>query len=271
MSYVSADELSFSYGGENVIDDVSFTVGDGETWAVIGRNGAGKSTLIKCLCGLLSPSRGAVSIDGTGIAEMPPKELAKKIAYVPQGTNRPAPPFTVREYVEMALFPYNTGFTWRLPRGRGKRVDEALALTGALPLADRAMNTLSGGEFQTALIAGAVAQSTPFLLLDEPTTYLDPYHKENIRQAIERVHNERGTAVITVTHDVNFALSTHKNILAVIDGKIFFNGMVKSFCVDAVDNLEKIFSIKFHKVSTSGDDLGDACFYEATKVSSLSA
>ena len=247
MSCVNAETLSFSYGGKSVLDAVAFTVNTGETWAVVGRNGAGKSTLIKCICGLLPPVKGTVSIDGIDIAKTPPKELAKKIAYVPQGTNRPMPPFTVREYVGMALFPYSTGFMGRLSDNNKRSIDDALSLTDTGHLADRAMNTLSGGEFQTALIAGAVAQSTPFLLLDEPTTHLDPFHKENIRQVINRVHKERGTAVITVTHDVNFALSTHQNILAIVDGKIFFNGSRDEFCIDAVDNLERIFSVKFFK------------------------
>jgi len=261
MPCVSAEKLRFSYGGKSVIDDITFTVGTGETWAVVGRNGVGKSTLIKCLCGLLSPVQGRVSIDGIDISKIPPKELAKKIAYVPQGTTRPAPPFTVREYVGMALFPYGTGFMGRLSTDSQKRVDDALTLTDTYHLSDRAMNTLSGGEFQTALIAGAVAQSTPFLLLDEPTTHLDPFHKENIRQAIERIHKERGTAVVTVTHDVNFALSTHKNILAIIDGKVFFNGTKNEFCIDAVNNLEKIFSIRFNTVDIPGDTGKKNYFY----------
>jgi iron complex transport system ATP-binding protein len=261
MPCINAEKLCFSYSGKSVIEDIAFAVNIGETWAIIGRNGVGKSTLIKCLCGLLSSIQGTVSIDGVNIAKMSPKELAKKIAYVPQGTNRPTPPFTVREYVGMALFPYNTGFMGRLSNDNKKSIDDALSLTDADHIADRLMNTLSGGEFQTALIAGAVAQSTPFLLLDEPTTHLDPFHKENIRQVIERIHKERGTAVITVTHDVNFALSTHNNILAIINGKVFFNGTRDEFCIDAVDNLEKIFSIRFRKFD--GDK--SAYFYETTK------
>jgi iron complex transport system ATP-binding protein len=245
MSCINAENLCFSYSGKSIIEEIAFAVNTGETWAIVGRNGVGKSTLIKCLCGLLSPVRGNVLIDGINIAETPPKELAKKIAYVPQGINRPMPPFTVREYAGMALFPYSTGFTGRLSDDNKKRIDDALSLTDADRLAGRYMNTLSGGEFQTALIAGAVAQSAPFLLLDEPTTHLDPFHKKNIRQVIERIHKERGTAVITVTHDVNFALSTHKNILAIVDGKTFFNGSRDEFCINAVDNLEKIFSIRF--------------------------
>jgi len=246
MSCVSAEKLCFSYGGKSVIEDIAFAVGAGETWAVVGRNGAGKSTLIKCLCGLLSPIKGKVSIDGIDIAKMPPKELAKKIAYVPQGANRPVPPFTVREYAEMALYSYSTGFTGRQSDDNKKNVDDALSLADAGHLADRFMNTLSGGEFQTALIAGAAAQSAPFLLLDEPATHLDPYHKENIRRMIKRVNLERGTAVVTVTHDINFALSAHQNILAIINGKTFFKGSRDEFCIDAVNNLEKIFSIKFN-------------------------
>jgi len=263
MPCISAEKLYFSYGGKSVIEDIAFTVGGGETWAVVGRNGVGKSTLIKCLCGLLSPGQGNVSIDGIGITKMPPRDLAKKIAYVPQGANRPAPPFTVREYVGMALFPYSVGFMGRLSNEKQKCVDDALALTDTKRLAGRVMDTLSGGEFQIALIAGAVAQSTPFLLLDEPTAHLDPYHRENIRQTIERVHKERGTAVVTVTHDINFALSTHKNILAMVDGKVFFNGTKDVFCVNAVNNLEKIFSIKFSAVDVQGDGTQTAYFCDS--------
>lgn len=254
MPCVSAEKIFFSYSGKSVIEDVTFTVGTGETWAVVGRNGVGKSTLIKCLCGLLSPGQGNVSVDGVDIARIPPKELAKKIAYVPQGTNRPMPPFTVREYVGMALFPYNIGFMGRLPKEKENSINDALALTDIEHLSARMMNTLSGGEFQTALIAGAVAQSTPFLLLDEPTTHLDPYHKENIRQVMERVHRERGTAVVTVTHDVNFALSIHNNVLAIVNGKVFFNGTKDVFCADAVNNLQEIFSVKFGTVNVDGVD-----------------
>jgi iron complex transport system ATP-binding protein len=261
MPCVSVEKLCFSYGGKNVIEDVTFAVNAGETWAVVGRNGVGKSTLVKCLCGLLSPARGNISVDGIDIAKMPPKELAKKIAYVPQGTNRPMPPFTVGEYVGMALFPYDTGFMGRLPREKENTVNEAVALTGMERLSGRMMNTLSGGEFQTALIAGAVAQSAPFLLLDEPTAHLDPFHRENVRQVIERVHKERGTAVVTVTHDINFALSTHENILALIDGKVFFNGTKDAFCTDAVNNLENIFSIRFVECGYCNEKMGINRFF----------
>jgi iron complex transport system ATP-binding protein len=126
-----------------------------------------------------------------------------------------------------------------------KCVDEALALTDTGTLAGRMMGALSGGELQAALIAGAVAQETPFLLLDEPTAHLDPYHQENVRLMIERVHTQRGTAVITVTHDVNLALSAHENIMALVDGRIFYYGGRGGFSADAVGNLAKVFSIEF--------------------------
>jgi len=244
MPKLEAKNLSFSYGGKAVMDNIAFAADSGSAWAVIGRNGAGKSTLLKCLCGLLRQCNGSVLIDGIPIDKLPPRETARSIAFVPQGNGRPAPPFTVREYVMMARYPYGNFLS--PPSSKDKsRADEALALTGTAKFAGRMMNTLSGGEFQTALLAGAVAQDTPILLLDEPTTFLDPYHQENIRSLIEQIHTQLGTIVITVTHDVNLALSTHNNILALVDGRSFFCGAKDEFCANAANNLSKIFLVDF--------------------------
>jgi len=251
MAGLEAKNLSFSYNDRNVVSGISFAAGTGETWAVIGRNGAGKSTLLKCLCGLLRRHQGSILISGVHIAKLTPREIALQIAYVPQGTNRRPPPFTVREYVQMARYPYS-GMGEVSTRKDRDAVGEALALTDTERLAGRMMTTLSGGEFQAALIAGAAAQETPFLLLDEPTTHLDPCHQENIRRVIERLHRQRGTTVITVTHDINFALSTHNNVLALVDGGVFFSGTKHLFCADAADNLFKIFAVDFCAVERAG-------------------
>ncbi|MCL2181905.1 MAG: ABC transporter ATP-binding protein [Chitinispirillia bacterium] len=244
MTRLEAKNISFSYNGKPVIADINFTANQGEAWAIIGRNGAGKSTLLKCLCGLLRCHQGTVSVNNIHIVKLTPRETAVQIAYVPQGTNRPVPPFTVREYVLMARYPY-TKMGEMSSRKDNNAVDEALALTDTEHLAGRMMGALSGGEFQSALIAGAAAQETPILLLDEPTAHLDPRHQEEIRRMIVRLHERRGTTVITVTHDVNFALAAHNNILALIGGRVFFRGTKDSFCGGAADNLPKIFSAGF--------------------------
>ena len=253
MAALEARELSFSYKGKTVLENISFTVNSGETWAVIGRNGVGKSTLLKCLCALLKPSSGNICIDNISISKLPPREIAKKIAYVPQGSAIVPPPFTVREYVMMARFPYRT-FASLPSKDDKNRVDEALSLTGIEHLSNRMMNTLSGGELQTVLLAGAIAQSTPFLLLDEPTTYLDPCHQENVRIVIERIRARGDTSIITVTHDVNFALSCHDNILALVNGKTEFSGKKEQFCINASEHLSKIFSVKFGVTSVYDND-----------------
>ena len=243
MRGLEARELSFSYRGKTVLENISFTVKAGETWAVIGRNGVGKSTLLKCLCGLLKFS-GHVFINGVHISKLPQKEIAKNVAYVPQGSAAVPPPFTVREYVMMARFPYRV-FGLLPDKNDKKCVDSALFITGTEHLGERKMGTLSGGEFQAALLAGAVAQGAPFLLLDEPTTYLDPCHQENVRLIIERIHDKSGTAVITVTHDVNFALSCHDYVLALLNGKIEFCGSKEQFSAAAAKHLSKVFSVNF--------------------------
>lgn len=243
---ISAKNLRYSYNNKNVLENINFSIAAGETWAIIGRNGAGKSTLLKCLCGLLAPQKncGEIFVNERDIKNIEQREIAKIISYVPQGHGRHAPPFTVREYVSMARHPYRN-FMAGLTKDDQEVINNALEITDTAHLIGRAMPTLSGGELQSALIAGAVAQDTPFLFLDEPTTFLDPYHQEKIYRALLRVHNTRNAAIITVTHDINFALIAHDNILALVDGKIFFCGSKKDFCDNALDNLCKIFNVNF--------------------------
>ncbi len=240
---ISAKNISFSYGEREVLTDVSVPMEHGQRWAVIGKNGAGKSTFVKCLAGLEKPSAGSVSIDSKKIGSISVAQMAKLIAYVPQVRDR-AVPFSVFDYVMMGRYPYQGMFAIASIQDK-EIVENALALTDCIHLRDRPMSELSGGEQQRVLLAGAVSQQTKVLLLDEPTTFLDPLHQVQLERALDRVHKEADVTVVTVTHDLNQALHYYDHILALVDGKAFYAGPTKAFLAECPAILECVFGLEF--------------------------
>jgi len=249
MPLLSISNISYSINKKTILNAVSFAVEKGESWAIIGKNGAGKSTLIKCLCRLLRVSHGSISFENRDLISFTPRELARGISYVPQASGRPMPSFTVFDYVMMGRFPYQ-GFM-ALPAVEDKNiVNESLALTDTFHLSERRMNTLSGGELQRVFLAGAVAQRTELLLLDEPVTFLDPLHQELVRKALLAIHNEFGTTIITVTHDVNAALSRYSHVAALIEGSLYYAGSCDGFLKKVPEALFEVFSLPFNEAVT---------------------
>ena len=249
MPALQVNDLSFSYEKDKqVIDKLSVTINNGDRWSVIGKNGSGKSTLIRCLARLEKTGHGAITINNKLLHQFSSIEMARICAYVPQATLRIPPHFTVMDYVLMARYPY-TGFPVRCTAADRSIVREALELTDTAVLADRSMKNLSGGELQRVYIAGAVAQRTGIMLLDEPVSFLDPMHGEMIHATLDRIHREYGTTMITVTHDINAALQRNSHVLALFSGKTVFAGTTGKFRVNAVDHLLKIFGIPFETVT----------------------
>jgi iron complex transport system ATP-binding protein len=222
------------------------SISSGETWAIIGKNGAGKSTLIKCMAGLLPVQQESVFINGTNISRIKPRELAKVIAYVPQAATVGLAPFTVFDFVMLGRFPYQG--VMAIPNQNDKRiVVDAIRLADVETLSGRLLTTLSGGEMQRVFLAGAVAQQSKILLLDEPSTFLDPLHQELMRKSLDRIHSEYGTVILTITHDANSAISQFDNILALNNGRLFFAGTTIDFNARCPSVLEEIFSIRFER------------------------
>jgi iron complex transport system ATP-binding protein len=243
---IKTDNLSYAYNEKAVLQNVSLSIEQDQTWSIIGKNGAGKSTLIKCIAGLLPIKPGTIFVNGTDILKMKPRERAKVISYVPQATGRAHAGYTVFDFVMLGRFPYQ-GLMAIPDENDRKIVFEALQLTDVSDLGGRYMTTLSGGELQRVFIAGAVAQQTKLMLLDEPATFLDPLHQELIRKTLDRIHNEFGTIIVTITHDANAAISRYNNILALVDGHQFFAGSTRIFKEKCPDVLEKIFSVRFEE------------------------
>jgi iron complex transport system ATP-binding protein len=242
---IKIDSLSVAFGEHRVLTNVSAAIEAGQRVAVVGRNGVGKSTLVRCLAGLEKVGDGTITIGGKDIVGYSPRELARWISYVPQGQGRIVPG-TVYDYVMLGRFPYQ-GFM-AIPSQRDReKVNEALELTDTAALAKRWVSTLSGGEMQRVLLAGSVAQGTRILLLDEPTTYLDPFHAELINTTLENVHREYGCTIVAVTHDINAALRYYSHILALVNGSVYCFDTHEQIRTRAPSVLESIYGIGFDR------------------------
>ena len=217
MSLVARD-LWAGYRRDTVVRAVSCTITPGQMTAVIGPNGSGKSTLVRCLARALPPRRGAVLLDGADLYALSPRKTAAYLAYAPQETAIGFD-FTVRELVALGA---ERAATPTPPLA--ERVMQALRTLDLEPLAGRSLLTLSGGERQRAAIARALAQSTPYLLLDEPTAHLDLRHQIQLLHLLRRAAREQGRAVLVVLHDLNQAAGYADTLLLLQHGQILAQG-----------------------------------------------
>ncbi|MFQ5441716.1 MAG: ABC transporter ATP-binding protein [Thermodesulfobacteriota bacterium] len=213
---------SFSVGSKDILTDVSLTVNDGEYLSIIGPNGAGKTTLLRCLNRILRGGVGEIRVRGRNIEDFSQRELAKVLSYVPQSGGAPAP-FTVREFVMMGRYPHLSPLS-SIKKADVEIVERALALTETEEFSGRLLSTLSGGERQKVYIAAAIAQGSGILLLDEPTTFLDPKHQDEIHAILRRLNREADTTIISVTHDINSAAVWSGRVVALRGGAVKFCG-----------------------------------------------
>ena len=229
-SVLEVQNISFGYNGDLLLKDVSFAISAGELIALIGPNGSGKTTLLRIMLGLLQPHSGTVSLHGRPLAEYPALTRALNLAYVSQ---QPASsfPLTVRELVSLGRYPH--GRRGQAILANSPAVTDALERTGANHLADRRFNTLSGGEKQKTLIARALAQNAPILLLDEPTLHLDLYYQIEILMTLKRLCVEQGNTVIAVLHDVNLVSLFADKALLLRDGALHGFGPVSEVVDEA--------------------------------------
>ena len=218
MNMLEAEKLVFSAAGRTIIEDLSLQVPAGDVLAIIGPNGAGKSTLLKMLTGQLTPSSGAVRLQGEAVHSLAPSAMAKVLAYVPQGPQAP-PDILVRELVSYGRHPHRAWYMGSRAEDE-EAVEWALERTGLVDLAKRPVGLLSGGERQRAWLALALAQQPQVLLLDEPTTFLDVCHQFELLDLLRRLNEEDNLTVVLVLHEINHALRYAKRVAVVKDGRL---------------------------------------------------
>lgn len=219
--------VGFSYGGVEVLWDISFRLQAGDYLGIVGPNGSGKSTMIRLMLGLMAPERGDVSLFGTPVGQF---SAWQRIGYLPQRLRNFTPNFpgTVAEVVGLGLLA-GKGF----PRRRGGddlgRVKNVLDIMGIGGFEHRRLAELSGGQQQRVLLARAMVSSPSLLILDEPTTALDPETRENFYAIIDHLNRDHGVTIVLVTHDT-WSIGRYASRLLYLDKRLVFDGNFDDFC-----------------------------------------
>ncbi|MNW30084.1 putative siderophore transport system ATP-binding protein YusV [compost metagenome] len=215
-------DLTISYGGDPVIEGLDLGLLAGKITVFVGSNGCGKSTLLRTVARLLRPQQGSVLLDGKDLLQMPTKEVARKLAILPQGPIAPEG-LTVLQLARQGRYPHQSWLK-QWSREDERVVREALDKTGMSVYAERTVDSLSGGQRQRAWIAMTLAQDTDWLLLDEPTTYLDLAHQIEILDLLFELNEREGRTVVMVLHDLNLACRYAHHIVAVHDKSVWTEG-----------------------------------------------
>ncbi|WP_430618330.1 iron complex transport system ATP-binding protein [Enterococcus sp. DIV1767] len=216
--------LSLGYQDKNVIQNIDVSFLEGKTSIIIGPNGCGKSTLLKGLGRILTLRQGKVFLFSKALTELSTKEIAQSLAFLPQGIETPSDT-TVREIIELGRYPHQGVFR-KISFEDEQIIENVLAQTELTALAHRQVDSLSGGQKQRVWIAMALAQKTPVILLDEPTTYLDMGHQLDILKLLDSLQQHLSLTVVMVLHDLNLAARFADIMLAMKDGKLIKQGSV---------------------------------------------
>ncbi|GIO28100.1 ABC transporter ATP-binding protein [Ornithinibacillus bavariensis] len=222
MSRLHVEDVSIGYRERIIVKNLSIQIPDKKITTIIGSNGCGKSTLLKAITRIIPHQYGSILLDGQSIIQENTKELAKKMAILPQ-TNEVTAGLTVGELVSYGRFPYQKGFG-RLSRKDLEVIDWALEKTRTIDYKYKTVDSLSGGQRQRVWIAMALAQETDIIFLDEPTTYLDLAHQLEVLELLQQLNQEQGRTIIMVLHDINQAARFADYIIALKDGKVVKTG-----------------------------------------------
>jgi iron complex transport system ATP-binding protein len=222
-SDLRAERVSLAYPkGPTVVSAVDVPIPPGKVTSIVGANGCGKSTLLRGLARLLSPRDGTVLLDGQSIHSQKTKEVAKRIGLLPQGPVVPEG-LVVEDLVARGRYPHQSLFK-QWSKADEEAVEHALEATETVAFRDRPVDELSGGQRQRVWIALALAQETPILLLDEPTTFLDLAHQLEVLGLVARLNREQGRTIVLVLHDINQAARYSHHMIAMRDGHIHTRG-----------------------------------------------
>ncbi|BEL66937.1 ABC transporter ATP-binding protein [Serratia marcescens] len=234
-----ASHLKLGYDNKIIADDLSVAIPDGAFTVIVGPNACGKSTLLRALCRLLKPSAGEVMLDGKNISNFATKALARELGLLPQTSIAPDS-ITVADLVSRGRYPHQS-LLKQWTQADKQAVEAAMAATNVGQLADRSVDELSGGQRQRVWVAMALAQQTPLLLLDEPTTYLDIAHQIELLDLFRQLNREHGQTLIAVLHDLNHACRYADHIIAMRDGKIVAEG--KPAEIITAELVERVFGM----------------------------
>ena len=236
MSAIQLNNLAVGYGRRTVLSGLNATVESGGFYAVMGANGCGKTTLLRCMGGLMNPMDGEVTVDGRPVADYSAREMAQRVAYVQQ---RPLTDFefSAFETVLMGRNPYQRKLQ-NESQADWDIVEQAMRQTGTWHLRLAKLDQVSGGELQRIMLARAIAQQTPVMLLDEPVSNLDVAHQFDIMDLLSRVE---GKTILIVIHDLNLALRYCPRLLLLGDGGLVYQGPTADGLTPG--NIQRVFGV----------------------------
>lgn len=237
---IAGKGVDIDYGPRRIVEKLDLTIPERCFTALIGPNGSGKSTVLRACAALLKPSGGHILLDGSDVAKLSTRGVARKVGVLLQGPIAPEG-MTVADLVRLGRYPHRSLFSRWSPEDQDA-CDEALMLTGMADLADRALDSLSGGQRQRAWIAMTLAQRSEAILLDEPTTYLDLEHQIELMNLITKLVSQQGKTVVAVLHDINQAARHAEHIVMLKDGKIIAAGRPET--VISSETIADVFKVK---------------------------
>jgi iron complex transport system ATP-binding protein len=246
---MQAEHVTLGYAADDpVVRDLSLEIPAGRITAVVGPNGSGKSTLLRGLSRLLVPRLGRVLLDGTDIHRLPARDLARRLGVLPQGPVTPDG-ITVAELVARGRHPHR-GLFARFSTADQRAVDDALAAVELTGLTERPVDALSGGQRQRVWIAMVLAQGTPHLLLDEPTTFLDLAHAVDVMNVVHAITHTAGRTVVAVLHDLTLAAQYADHLVVMDNGTVAARGRPAQVLTEEL--LQKVFGLRATVVEVGG-------------------
>jgi len=243
---LEVERLSVKLGDSLILEDVSFSAGEGELVGVLGPNGSGKSTLLRACCGLIRPVKGRVSLEGRSVHSISPRERARAISYLPQG-EEPLQGFTAMDYALSGRAMW-AGALGPTSCGDLEAARRSLERVGVEGLAGREVTSLSGGEFSMVRLARSMASDARVLLLDEPASHLDVRYALRAMEVLRELSSE-GKLVLAVLHDLNLALRFCSRVLLLLKGKLALDGPPSALKPELV---EKAFGVRPSEVYLEG-------------------
>ncbi|MEU9449124.1 ABC transporter ATP-binding protein [Streptomyces sp. NPDC048277] len=240
VNRLSAENVTLAYDQRVIAEQLSVEIPDNSFTVIVGPNACGKSTLLRALSRMLRPSQGRVLLDGQVIQSMPAKKVARVLGLLPQSSIAPDG-ITVGDLVGRGRYPHQ-GILRQWSAEDERVVQESMARTGVAELAERYVDELSGGQRQRVWIAMALAQQTPLLLLDEPTTYLDIQHQIDVLDLCAELHEEQGRTLVAVLHDLNHAARYATHLIALKGGRVIAEGAPND--IVTAELVEEVFGLR---------------------------
>ncbi|MCE3035458.1 MULTISPECIES: ABC transporter ATP-binding protein [Streptomyces] len=240
VNRLSAEHVTLAYDQRVIAEQLSVEIPDHSFTVIVGPNACGKSTLLRALSRMLKPSQGKVLLDGQAIGSLPAKQVARTLGLLPQSAVAPEG-ITVADLVGRGRYPHQ-GLLRQWSTEDERVVQESMRQTGVAELAERYVDELSGGQRQRVWIAMALAQQTPLLLLDEPTTYLDIQHQIDVLDLCAELHETQGRTLVAVLHDLNHAARYATHLIALRGGEVIAEGAPND--IVTAELVERVFGLK---------------------------